>query len=58
MLDLGCAVGRTSYELTRLFDKVIGLDYSARFIQVATMLQEKQHVMYKIPIEGEIYKHK
>lgn len=31
-LDLGCATGRTSYELSRCFDKVIGLDYSARFI--------------------------
>jgi SAM-dependent methyltransferase len=31
-VDIGCAVGRTSYELTRTFDYVLGLDYSARFI--------------------------
>ena len=37
-LDIGCAVGRTSFELTRSFDYVLGLDYSARFIQVASML--------------------
>jgi len=38
-VDIGCAVGRTTYELTRCFDYVLGLDYSARFIQVASMLQ-------------------
>jgi 2-polyprenyl-3-methyl-5-hydroxy-6-metoxy-1,4-benzoquinol methylase len=38
-VDIGCAVGRTSFELTRSFDYVLGLDYSARFIQVASMLQ-------------------
>jgi 2-polyprenyl-3-methyl-5-hydroxy-6-metoxy-1,4-benzoquinol methylase len=37
-LDLGCAVGRSSFELTRYFDRVVGLDYSARFIQVAHIL--------------------
>ena len=37
-LDVGCAVGRTTFELTRWFDKVVGFDYSARFIQVASML--------------------
>jgi SAM-dependent methyltransferase len=38
-IDIGCAVGRTSFELTRWFDYVKGLDYSARFVQVASMLQ-------------------
>jgi 2-polyprenyl-3-methyl-5-hydroxy-6-metoxy-1,4-benzoquinol methylase len=32
IMDLGCAVGRTSFELTRIFDRVVGIDYSARFI--------------------------
>jgi len=31
-VDIGCAVGRTSFELTRWFDYTVGLDYSARFI--------------------------
>jgi len=39
-IDIGCAVGRTAFELTRSFDFVLGLDYSARFIQVASMLQK------------------
>lgn len=57
-MDLGCAEGRSAYEMTRLFDKVIGVDFSARFIQVATGLQEKGSMMYKIPLEGDIYDHK
>lgn len=31
-LDLGCATGRASFELARHFDRVIGVDFSARFI--------------------------
>ena len=57
-LDIGCAVGRTSYELTRSFDYVLGLDYSARFIQVASMLQEMDAVPYKLTIEGELQEYK
>ena len=34
-LDLGCAVGRSSFELARHFDEVLGLDFSARFIAAA-----------------------
>lgn len=37
-MDIGCAVGRASFELSRWFDHVLGIDYSARFIQVASML--------------------
>lgn len=53
-VDIGCAVGRTSFELTRCFDYVLGLDYSARFIQVASMLQTQDQVPYKFTLEGEI----
>lgn len=34
-LDLGCAVGRTSFELARVFAEVVGLDLSSRFIEAA-----------------------
>lgn len=53
-LDIGCAVGRTSFEMTRIFDFVLGLDYSARFIQVASMLQTQDAIPYKLTVEGEI----
>lgn len=53
-LDLGCAVGRTSFELAREFNEVIGLDLSTRFIECATQLKEKGFVEYRMITEGEL----
>lgn len=38
-LDLGCAVGRSSFELARTCSDVIGIDFSRRFIDAATALK-------------------
>lgn len=53
-LDLGCAVGRASFELARQFDFVSGIDFSARFIRIAYQLQEKGLIHYQLPEEGDI----
>lgn len=53
-LDLGCSVGRTTFELAREFDFVNGLDFSARFIRIAFQLQEKGYIRYELPEEGDI----
>ncbi|GLI35509.1 putative 4-mercaptohistidine N1-methyltransferase [Desulforhabdus amnigena] len=53
-LDLGCAVGRSTFELAREFDFVTGLDFSARFVRIAVQLQEKGIIRYELPEEGEI----
>lgn len=37
-LDLGCAVGRSSFELAKHCASVIGMDYSHSFIEAAQML--------------------
>ena len=42
-LDLGCSVGRTSFELARWFRHVDGIDFSARFIAAAAVLQEQEN---------------
>jgi len=39
-LDLGCAVGRSSFELSRAARAVVGVDYSAAFIAAANRLKE------------------
>ncbi|BCD68492.1 5-histidylcysteine sulfoxide synthase [Nitratiruptor sp. YY09-18] len=52
-LDIGCAVGRGTFELAKYFDEVWGLDFSARFIMVANELKEKGSFDYAIAIEGE-----
>jgi len=53
-LDLGCAVGRASFELAKHFEFVSGIDFSARFIRIAYQLQEKGVIHYQLPEEGEI----
>ena len=37
-LDVGCAVGRSTFELARHCAEVIGIDYSQRFVEVAAAL--------------------
>ncbi len=54
-LDLGCAVGRASFELARGgFDKVTGVDFSTRFFRLAARMQEEGYLRYAFPEEGEI----
>ncbi len=53
-LDLGCAVGRSTFELARYFDEVLGIDYSARFIDKALQVLEHQSLRYTLTSEGEI----
>jgi putative 4-mercaptohistidine N1-methyltranferase len=38
-LDLGCAVGRSTFELARYCEDVIGIDYSAAFISAGQAMQ-------------------
>lgn len=54
VLEVGCSVGRASFELATHFNAVVGLDFSARFINVANQLQTTGQLRYTLPIEGEI----
>ncbi len=53
-LDVGCATGRASFELAQYFDRVIGVDFSARFIRYSAALQKGETVYYNLPAEGKI----
>jgi 5-histidylcysteine sulfoxide synthase/putative 4-mercaptohistidine N1-methyltranferase len=53
-LDLGCAVGRSTFELARSFEFVNGLDFSARFIRIAFQMQRKGVTRYELAEEGDI----
>ena len=57
-LDLGCATGRATYELAKEFDKVEGIDFSARFVQVGSKLKEDGYVAFTSKEEGELISHK
>lgn len=52
--DIGCAIGRSSFELARGFDEVTGVDFSARFIQEAQNLKENGLLRYTMTTEGEL----
>ena len=51
-LDLGCAVGRSSFELARRCAEVVGIDASARFIAIARQLQKKGSFPFQTVEEG------
>ena len=53
-LDLGCAVGRSTFELARHCDESIGIDLSDGFINAAKQLQKTGKIDYSFIIEGEI----
>ncbi len=52
--DIGCAIGRSTFELARGFEEVIGVDFSTRFIQEAQKLKENAMLRYVMPTEGEL----
>jgi 5-histidylcysteine sulfoxide synthase/putative 4-mercaptohistidine N1-methyltranferase len=53
-LDLGCAVGRAAFELSKYFASVYGVDFSARFINSAVQLQVQGHLKYALTTEGDL----
>lgn len=51
-LDVGCAVGRSTFELATYCHEVIGIDLSRRFIDVARHMAEKGWVRGVLPVDG------
>jgi putative 4-mercaptohistidine N1-methyltranferase len=51
-LDLGCAVGRSSLELGRIFDAVVGIDFSASFVAAAREMRARGARSVRVPREG------
>ncbi|MGJ8673245.1 putative 4-mercaptohistidine N1-methyltransferase [Rubritalea sp.] len=54
-LDLGCAVGRTSFLLTKTSKKVIGIDFSQSFIDAANELKENGRMVYRFQEERDAF---
>ena len=53
-LDLGCAVGRSTFELARHYQEVIGIDYSHIFIKAANSLKRDGSCMASRQDEGSV----
>jgi putative 4-mercaptohistidine N1-methyltranferase len=46
-LDLGCAVGRSAFEMARRCDEVAGIDFSHAFIRAADALRRGETITYQ-----------
>jgi putative 4-mercaptohistidine N1-methyltranferase len=53
-LDLGCAVGRATFELARHCAEVLGIDYSERFITIAGHLRKNGSFLFGRIEEGDL----
>ena len=51
-LDLGCAVGRSSFELAGKVPEVVGIDFSKAFIRAARTLKKKESIRFPLKLEG------
>lgn len=53
-LDLGCAVGGSTFELARHFEEVVGIDYSQSFVDACNDLKKTGKKDYKMLTEGHL----
>ncbi len=53
-LDLGCAVGRTSFELSRVCSEVLGVDFSHGFIDAANDVLQTGEIPLVLKREGQL----
>ncbi|HCY83831.1 MAG TPA: methyltransferase type 11, partial [Desulfobacteraceae bacterium] len=55
-LDIGCSVGRLTFELTKTHERAIGIDTSLSFIRAARNVAAQQHLEFDMILEGQIMK--
>ncbi|MFV0415729.1 MAG: putative 4-mercaptohistidine N1-methyltransferase [Chthoniobacterales bacterium] len=54
-LDLGCSVGRSTFEISLSADEIIGIDFSKSFISAAKTMLNEQSISCQIRAEGNIF---
>jgi len=54
VLDIGCAVGGSSFQLSEHFKTVVGVDLSSSFISTAELLRSRSEVTYLRKDQGEL----
>ena len=55
-LDLGCSVGRSSFELARHCTDVLGIDFSHTFIDAANEMKKNGRLSFAVHEEGPAYR--
>lgn len=53
-LDLGCSVGRSTFELAKHCFEVIGIDSSRRFVEAAQTIAETGSLDFSYAVEGDL----
>lgn len=56
-LDVGCAVGGATFEMSKMFHKVVGIDFSHHFINAANTIKEldnNEKIPFQIMRTGEL----
>lgn len=53
-LDIGCSVGRLTFEMGKTHDRAIGIDTSLSFIRAARQLMNEKRLGFDTVIEGRI----
>ncbi|MCF7919372.1 MAG: 5-histidylcysteine sulfoxide synthase [Candidatus Cloacimonetes bacterium] len=53
-LVVGCSVGRVCFELAEYFEKVTGIDFTARLIKVAEKMKTQGMTKYLVREEGDL----
>jgi SAM-dependent methyltransferase len=53
-LDIGCAVGRLSFEMAKKYERVIGMDTSITFIKKAREILQSKRLNFDLIIEGHL----
>lgn len=54
-LDVGCAVGRSSFELSKRCAEVIGIDFSQAFVDAAEAIRSSGSLAYERLEEGNVW---
>ena len=54
-LDIGCAVGGSSFELAKHFGHVDGFDFSQSFVDGAKRMQADERPVFQVPIEADLH---
>jgi putative 4-mercaptohistidine N1-methyltranferase len=55
VLDIGCAVGGASFELSKHFDRVVGIDFSQHFVDAAITMKDTKTLHYEMLKQGNIF---
>jgi uncharacterized protein YbaR (Trm112 family)/SAM-dependent methyltransferase len=53
-LDIGCAVGRLTFEMSKFHDRAVGIDTSVSFIRAARDLAARKRLEFDLIMEGNI----